>query len=49
MYLFGSALPLIIIIIIIIVISLLPLCWKNKVGLWDHFSVRVCVCVSSPY
>jgi hypothetical protein len=22
------------------------LLWKNKIGLWDHVAVRVCVCVS---
>jgi hypothetical protein len=26
-------------------LSLFSLFWKNKVGLWDHGAVRVCVCV----
>jgi hypothetical protein len=28
--------------------SLLSLFWKNRVGLWDHVAVCVCVCVSRP-
>jgi hypothetical protein len=25
--------------------SLLSLFWKNEVGLWDHISIHVCVCL----
>jgi hypothetical protein len=32
--------------VFIFLFSLLSLFWKNKVGLWDHFAVCVCVCVS---
>jgi hypothetical protein len=27
------------------IFSLLSLCWKNKVGLWDNVAVSVCVCI----
>jgi hypothetical protein len=28
--------------------SLLSLSWKNKIGLWDHVAVHVCVYVCIP-